>query len=266
MAIYSKLIEGLNNGDEMFVKVFTVNPKGRVNNRVDLPFANCIPSELPAEPSSYELIDTYTSTTTFTAPETGWYQIEVHGASGKGGNGMGYRYTYKDDDGDTIIGGVYAAGGGGGGGSGYGCSIVKLNKGDTIVIVIGTVGNSTTAQFNSSIEEYSSINVSSGGNGGNGSNNGQTGGTGGAGGVSTGGNITNLTGNTGTTGRTNTGTSSASVTMASGGSPAHADGNTGGKGGNAYARSNSSVTTDGTGEAGNPGFIKIYRGDTNIVA
>lgn len=45
MAIYSKLIEGLNNGDETFVKVFTVNPNGRINNRVDLPFASCVPME-----------------------------------------------------------------------------------------------------------------------------------------------------------------------------------------------------------------------------
>ena len=87
MTIYSKLIEGLTNGEEHFIKVFTVNHKGRVNNRVDLPVASVIPSAFPAEPSSYALIGTYSSSQTFTAPEDGWYQVELFGRSGAGGAG-----------------------------------------------------------------------------------------------------------------------------------------------------------------------------------
>ena len=44
MAVIQKKIEGLTNDAKYFAKVFTVNPKGRVNNRVDLPFVNVITS------------------------------------------------------------------------------------------------------------------------------------------------------------------------------------------------------------------------------
>lgn len=259
MAICSKRIEGLENGVTVYAKVFTVNPEGRVNNRADLPAVSAIPSEFPEEPTSYALIGTYTSSQIFTAPETGYYKIEVHGASGNGGNGGGYRF--KSDT--SIV--CFAAGGGGGGGSGYGCSIVKLNKGDTIIIVIGTVGNDTMAQINSSIETYSSIDVSSGGNGNNGDPYGRKGGSGGLGGVSNGGNVQNLTGTAGTTGAFNDGSNTAQVFQVSGGSPAHSEGNKGGNGGSAYANK-SGTETNGAGEAGKAGFVKIHRGNTNIVA
>lgn len=254
MAIYSKLIEGLNNGDEMFVKVFTVNPKGRVNNRVDLPFASAIPSAFPAEPSAYELISTYTSTTTFTAPEDGWYQIELFGASGNGGAADGTSAS----NGDRLC-----ASGGSGGGGAYARSIIKLNAGDTVVFTSPAIGSTAAVYINSSIEVYPNILAISGSNGGNGyaSNSSLTGGNGGAGGVASGGNI-NINGNAGSKGEVKSATSSLTATTAPsiGGAPGHADGNIGGNGGYYQNWTKKSQTS------GKTAFIKIYRGDTNIVA
>lgn len=266
MAIYSKLIEGLTNGEEHFVKVFTVNHKSRVNNRIDLPVASAVPSEFPEEPTSYDLIGTYTSSQIFTAPETGYYQIDVHGASGNGGScqsGADYGYW---SDGDRYIETAYMAGGGGGGGSGFGCSRIKLNKGDTVKITIVSGGN-TTVEINSTADSYPSIIVTPGDNGTSGSNYGKTAGKGGKGGISSGGTVSNLTGNAGANGNTNTGSSGgATVWAANGGSPAHSEGNTGGKGGygSLWVTDGNLKTTPPTN--GQPGFIKIYRGDTNIVA
>ena len=162
MAIYSKLLEGLNNGDEMFVKVFTVNPKGRVNNRIDLPWASAVPAEMPDYPSTFELIDSYETAQTWTAPENGWYQIELYGASGNGGAAGCANGTFSTAHSYPV-----AATGGGGGSGAYAMSIVALKKGDTITLESIEVGNTAILTVESSYDaSYShTMKCVSGGNG-----------------------------------------------------------------------------------------------------
>lgn len=47
--IITKKFTGLVNGNTYFGKVFTANPKGRVNNRADLKSASVTPEEPPKE-------------------------------------------------------------------------------------------------------------------------------------------------------------------------------------------------------------------------
>lgn len=261
MAIYSKLIEGLNNGDEMFVKVFTINPKGRVNNRVDLPFASVIPSAFPHEPSSYELINTYTTATTFTAPENGYYRIELFGASGNGGNGG---WSSNNSGG--------AAGGGGGGGGAVAISEVKLNKGDTVILTSIAIGSTAATYINSSIEVYSNMLCVSGANGGNSTMNRNTspsttaGGKGGSGGSASGGNVGNYNGGAGGTGASLVRSHQSTLTASGGGggSAGYTGGNVGGDGGKGTFNADyasGSTTSPGSGKTA---FMKIYRGNTNL--
>ena len=260
MAIYSKLIEGLTNGEEHFVKVFTVNHKSRVNNRIDLPVASVIPSAFPAEPSSYNLIGTYSSSQTFTAPEDGYYQIEVFGASGNGGNAT-FANAYTKS---------YSCGGGGGSGA-YCCSVVKLKKGDTIIIAIGAVGAITSCTIKSSCESYTAMQATSGANGGNAEeskyNIPGTPGIGGLGGIASGGNVSNVNGTAGSTGQKGSTTSTAPTDFigGSGGAAVVAGSNPGGNGQGARIASGGNLTYL-AGSAGLAGFCKIYRGDTNVVA
>lgn len=195
-------------------------------------------------PSSYSLIGTYTSSQTWTAPENGYFQIEVFGASGTGGTGSG---------------GFINASGGGGGGGGYSCSTgVTLNQGDTIVLTVGAVGSTTKAVVNSSYNNSydHTLQVTSGANGGTAVTYSEPG-TGGAGGTASGGKTTNKNGNAGGSGTQ--GMMSAAAGGA-GGTAGYSGGNAGGAGGNGS-------TTNGTntpGTAGKKGFIKIYRGNTNL--
>lgn len=243
MAIYSKRIEGLENSKEFFAKVFTVNHKERVNNRIDLPVVSAIPTAFPAEPSSYNLIGTYSSSQTFTAPNDGWYQIELQGPSGNGGAANKDAFS------------CYTGGGGGGGG----CTIsrVKLNKGDTIVYTHAAVGGTCKVVINSSIETYGAMQVTSGTNGGDGDATSYSAGTGGAGGTATGGqeNHNGINGSAGSDGSIG-----SSYSGGAGGAAGYTGGNVGGNGGGW----NSGKVIAAT--AGKAAFVKIYRGDTNIVA
>ena len=113
-------------------------------------------------PTSYNLINTYTSSQTWTAPESGYYKIEVFGASGNGGAGVIITNTSRFSA---------RASGGGGGGGGYSCSQgVTLNKGDKITLTIGGVGSTTSAAITSSHNSsYThTLQVTSGANGGDG--------------------------------------------------------------------------------------------------
>ena len=261
MAIISHKVEGVSNDVTHYARVYPVNKKGHAQSELDGQIASALTNAFPAEPSSYNLIGTYSSSQTFTAPEDGWYQIEVFGASGNGGAGSATVSKTVDDDGFTNY---NCASGGGGGGGGYASSIVKLNKGDLVLIVIGAVGSDTTVTINPTTDElYEVMTVTSGANGTAGSttNKSATAGTGGNGGKASGGNVSNITGGVGRNGSTalNKGRywSEAGGT---GGSSAQSGGNTGGKGG---AGIYNGSKTAGSGSAG---FIKIYRGDTNVVA
>ena len=212
----------------------------------------------PEEPSSYEQLALITSSQTWTAPENGWFQIEVFGASGNGGTGAQERNTSST---------LYVGQGGGGGGGGYACSRVKLNKGDTVVIVRGAVGATSSATINSSVESYSQIQVTSGANGGNGtaskSNDAASGGRGGAGGTASGGNYSNRNGHGGYSGDWWSGDfgKGTSYEIPSGGDAGYDGGNVGGDGG--YTKYAPMVFNLKLPTYGKAGFIKIYRGNTN---
>ena len=201
------------------------------------------------EPTAYELIGTYTTSQTWMAPESGYFQIEVFGASGNGGAAIIYNSM--------------PYGGGGGGGGGYACSRVKLRKGDILVFSPATVGATSSVTFNSSIETYDDLQVTSGANGKNATGSATI--YGGAGGVANGGNYANNNGGAGANGR-----SYKKVTDGwtgyggTGGTSGYTGGNDGGKGANGYRDyseyDHSWVGSPGYGKAG---FIKIYRGNTN---
>ena len=206
-------------------------------------------------PTSYNLIDTYTSSQTWTAPENGYYKIEVFGASGNGGTGalLGYVVTTLSA----------RASGGGGGGGGYSCSQgVTLNKGDKIILTIGGVGSTTSAAITSSHNSsYThTLQVTSGANGGDGtgtSYKNMTKGSGGSGGTASGGKTSNYNGGNGADG-TNT---SSYTSGTSAGGAGGAGGTTGCNVGGAGATvTTAEIGAFGTGAAG---FIKIYRGNTN---
>ena len=221
----------------------------------------------PEEPTSYELIETITASTTYIAPETGYYLIEDFGASGNGGTGQstGSGLSDYDANGDEYEIRNSATGGGGGSG-GYAKSIVKLNKGDIVLIVIGAVGSDTTVTINSTTDEtYDVMKVTSGGDGGNGkAYQGHTAGatvpgSAGSGGVATGGNIENINGNSGQAG----GASSyfydngyGNYNGGPGGSAVVTDGTVGGHGGVGYNQLYRTL--------GQSGFIKISAGNTNV--
>lgn len=263
-----KVVEAV--ADENGIAILILNKKGiwtvtatldgmTITKEIDTSFS--IEKNLsffPAEPSSYEYMALITSSQTWTAPEDGYFQIEVFGASGSGGSTEGRKNTY----GGTVY---YGAGGGGGGGGGYSCSRVKMNKGDTIALAVGSVGANTSVQINSSLETYFSIQITSGKNGTNGEMDSwdEIGGAGGAGGVASGGNVANNNGAYGGSGSGYQGTDKPSV-HGSGGAPGYTEGNTGGAGGVADYSSTSRRTTSGS--SGSAGFIKIYRGNTNVVA
>lgn len=258
-----QIFHGLTNGTTYYGKVFTLNPNGRINNRADLPLFTVIPSLFPEKPeneSDYTLISEFTSTQSFTAPEDGWFLIEVHGASGNGGGsgvGSGTWYTTEDDEGERMYG--YKTGGSGAGG-GYGASIVKLKKSDRVVMTVGAVGEVTGVLVEATAgESYAEIVVEPGGNGMDASRSSV--GTAGLAGAVSGGNLYNIPGGDGKLGGSHWAYETGDVTIAAkdGGVPGHADGNMGGR---------SSYCTNGTRYAaagGKAGFVRISRGRTNIV-
>lgn len=215
-------------------------------------------SLFPSSPSSYNLLSQYTASNTWTAPEDGYYQIEVFGASGSGG----LSFTYNPGS-TTSTRKRY--GGGGGGGGGYSCSRVKMNKGDTIVLNVGAIGATTSAIINSSYDNSydHTIQVTSGISGTNAGNTSSSwfpsysAGIGGAGGTASGGNYQNANGSAGTDGASTTGNTAASGGV--GGAAGYTGGNAGGDGAN--STSSSSYSKDA--EPGSAGVIKIYRGNTN---
>lgn len=269
MAIISHKVEGVSNDVTHYARVYPVNKKGHAQSELDGQIASALTNAFPAEPSSYNLIGTYSSSQTFTAPEDGWYQIELFGRSGAGGKGAYYT-------GATLS--MSAAGGGGGGGGAYCCSNkIKLNKGDTITIVISTTCTVTITA--STGESYSVMTCTTGANGGAGSATGSssaTGGSGGSGGSASGGNYANESGGTGSRGKTDTmrgtlsnGQFGVSGSGGTGGSAGYTGGNTGGAGGKGevYGSSSENLTkTAQSGGSAKAGFCKIYRGDTNVVA
>lgn len=228
----------------------------------------------PSEPTSYVLIDTYTEEQTWTAPEDGYYEIELQGASGKGGKGA--TNQKRDTAKDEVT--FYAYSGGSGGGGGCAISRVKMNKGDTIVLAPGAVGSVSKATINSSLETYEVMQVTAAGNGGNATTS--AAGSAGSGGTASGGNYAIYAGGAGKKGNSKTDARvlsvlednlmSITVTASSpaGGTAGCDGGNAGGKGGSATVGSTAGSYSPSLGSpgVGSAGFVKIYRGDTNVVA
>ena len=257
MAKITHIFSGLTNGLNYYGKIYSMNPNGRVNNRADLKVFSAIPSEFPAVPDSYILIDTYTTSQTFTAPEDGWFKIELHGASGNGAAGMpqgGEWYSGEDDNGYSYW--FFYSGPSGGGGA-YVASAVKMKQGDTIELVCGAVGSETTATITSSMETYSAMSATSGGN----ATQQRYVGVRGEGGIASGGNVSNVNGNPGSTGSRSANaeySGNINISATPGGNAGHADGNQGENGQYAVNGSKKAATS------GKAGFFKISRGNTNL--
>ena len=238
----------LENSTTYYGKVFTVNPNNRINSRADLTVFAAVTSSFPNEPTSYDyLINTYTTSMTWVAPEDGYFRVMAFGSSGAGTNAtvtrnnlVGTNYSYKGTSGN------------GGGGGAYSCSDIKMNKGDTVKMTIGAASATTTIVITSTTGEVYSTMTLVGGQPGSGTREG---------GTASGGNVANANGTAGGTGSTDSIVNDNDLQIAGGsaGKAGHASGNAGGAGGavvNAAAQS---------GGAGKAAFVRIYRGNTNVV-
>lgn len=195
----------------------------------------------PEEPEKYELIGKYTVNQTWKAPENGWFQIEVYGASGSGGTGNSN----------------WNVSGGGGGGGGLSVARIKLKKDEEVLL---TVGNTTKAKINGSMveEKWKEPSVTAAESGTDYVLDTSEGykaasGKGGAGGIAFGGNFANFNGEAGGNGRGFSGGAGGNQGGFGKGYPSE---NAGGKGGGGYGGIVS-------GESGKPGFFRIYRGNFN---
>lgn len=122
-------------------------------------------------PEEYSLIDTYYEGTTFTAPETGWYKIELISPSIYGGSISIAEHIYingeeyydgsplvlkAETDGDSDV--KFRVASFSGSGSCYARSYIKLKKDDTITL-IWVSEEEIRAQINSSYETYEDIGI-----------------------------------------------------------------------------------------------------------
>lgn len=210
----------------------------------------------PAEPESYLEIVRYTSSGSFFAPEDGFFEIELHGASGCGGEAK--------TSGEEGI-----PGGGGGGGGGCAVSRIKMKKDDKISFVLGKATEESSASsveysgdssavIESSFDEYdSTLSVSGGANGYR--TNGYLKGKGGEGGKASGGNFLNKNGGNGKDGGTADFNWESTAFGGEGGTAGYSGGNPGGKGAD-----NSLGSTNMNRGYGKDAFIVIRRGNNNV--
>ncbi len=142
-----------------------------------------------APPTGWSQINQYTSSGSFTAPETGYFKFAAYAASGSGGSGT--VFAYKNESTSGYDGYDEAAGGGSGGCGGYAESQFLLNEGQTISFT-----------FSSGNISCNGINVTAGGNGSSAYKSGGSAraGSGGRAGSASGGNITNVAGKAGSSG------------------------------------------------------------------
>ena len=196
------------------------------------------------QPTGWSQINQYTSSGTFTAPETGYFKFAAYAASGSGGSGTKFRYKQPGPDGQ-YDGYDKAYGGGSGGCGGYAESKFFLNKGDTI--------NFT---FSSGNINCNGINVTAGTNGGSPSTS--SSGSAGRAGSASGGNMLNVQGKAGASGGRWSGTNNAYCKF-----------NAAKGGNNGYCYGGDGPSCDGwesTGSyatSGNGAKLIVYRGNTN---
>ena len=223
---------------------------------------------------------TKTSSTTFTVPETGVYQVKIIGGGGGGGGGGGSYTLYTNMF--QVCG---AGGGGGGGGAGYVVTVLLgLTKNIQYSITVGSAGSEGSAgtSKNKASDSSSHTKGSNGGNGGSSSFGGFTakGGTGGTGGTkgyqassgsADGGVLNGGEGSSGGgsyVGGSATSSAEKSFTGGSGGSrgsngTSYGRGGNGGDGGDAYASNaypeTGNVTQPSAGSSGSKGAVIISK-------
>ena len=124
----------------------------------------------------------YTTSTTFTAPEDGWFKFIGVAKSGEGGNSN----TWTDPNGKR-----WRRGGGGGGAGGIVVSVFALTQGQTVTLTVGSYAT---------IQAQGQTATAGAGSDGYDAATGDSGGRGGRGGSASGGNLVNKAGASGGTG------------------------------------------------------------------
>lgn len=165
---------GLTNDTEYHYRAFAYTPKKRYQTELTGAVASAIPR---AVPTGYTELVRFISSTTWTVPKDGYYQIYVLGKGGDGGAGTNVDVPKKN----------WTGFGGGGGGAGGGAIYQSFfTKGTEIPITI-----------NASVSSFGSYCSATSGKNGSTATTTTAGGSGGSGGAGAGGNISNLNGGSG---------------------------------------------------------------------
>lgn len=172
---------GQKNGANLYITVFLKNAAGSYfwsNGQT----VNLVPNVFPAEPTGWSEMQKYTTSTTFTAPEDGWFKFIGVAKSGEGGNSN----TWTDPSGKR-----WRRGGGGGGAGGIVVSVFALTQGQTVTLTVGSYAT---------IQAQGQTATAGAGSDGYDAATGDSGGRGGRGGSASGGNLVNKAGASGGTG------------------------------------------------------------------
>ena len=172
---------GQKNGANLYITVFLKNAAGSYfwsNGQT----VNLVPNVFPAEPTGWSEMQKYTTSTTFTAPEDGWFKFIGVAKSGEGGNSN----TWTDPNGKR-----WRRGGGGGGAGGIVVSVFALTQGQTVTLTVGSYAT---------IQAQGQTATAGAGSDGYDAATGDRGGRGGRGGSASGGNLVNKAGASGGTG------------------------------------------------------------------
>ena len=172
---------GQKNGANLYITVFLKNAAGSYfwsNGQT----VNLVPNVFPAEPTGWSEMQKYTTSTTFTAPEDGWFKFIGVAKSGEGGNSN----TWTDPNGKR-----WRRGGGGGGAGGIVVSVFALTQGQTVTLTVGSYAT---------IQAQGQTATAGAGSDGYDADTGHSGGRGGGGGSASGGNLVNKAGASGGTG------------------------------------------------------------------
>ena len=172
---------GQKNGADLYITVFLKNAAGSYfwsNGQT----VNLVPNVFPAEPTGWSEMQKYTTSTTFTAPEDGWFKFIGVAKSGEGGNSN----TWTDPNGKR-----WRRGGGGGGTGGIVVSVFALTQGQTVTLTVGSYAT---------IQAQGQTATAGAGSDGYDAATGDSGGRGGRGGSASGGNLVNKAGASGGTG------------------------------------------------------------------
>lgn len=169
------------NGANLYITVFLKNAAGSYfwsNGQT----VNLVPNVFPAEPTGWSEMQKYTTSTTFTAPEDGWFKFIGVAKSGEGGSSN----TWTDPNGKR-----WRRGGGGGGAGGIVVSVFALTQGQTVTLTVGSYAT---------IQAQGQTATAGAGSDGYDAATGDSGGRGGRGGSASGGNLVNKAGASGGTG------------------------------------------------------------------